>query len=64
MARVDFFVDGEAVYVSELNTIPGFTPTSAYTSLMAAGGVPYGELVDRLVGLALERAAAAERFRA
>jgi D-alanine-D-alanine ligase len=63
MARVDFFIDGEAVYVSELNTIPGFTPTSAYTSLMAAGGVPYGELVDRLVDLALERAAAAERFR-
>jgi D-alanine-D-alanine ligase len=66
MARVDFFVEeaDETVLVSELNTIPGFTPTSAYTSLMAAGGVPYGELVDRLVDLALERAAAAERFRA
>ena len=66
MARVDFFVEeaSDTVLVSELNTIPGFTPTSAYTSLMAAGGVPYGELVDRLVALAAERAADAERYRA
>ena len=65
MARVDFFVEeaGDAVFVSELNTIPGFTPTSAYTALMAAGGVDYGELVDRLVALAAERAADAERYR-
>ncbi len=65
MARVDFFIEeaGDAVFVSELNTIPGFTPTSAYTALMAAGGVDYGELVDRLVALAAERAADAERYR-
>ncbi len=56
MARVDFFVrpDGEVV-VNELNTIPGFTSTSVYARLFEASGVPYGELLDRLVTLALER---------
>jgi D-alanine-D-alanine ligase len=56
MARVDFFVrdDGE-VLVNELNTIPGFTATSVYARLFEASGVPYGELLDRLVQLALER---------
>jgi D-alanine-D-alanine ligase len=56
MARVDFFVlpDGEPV-VSEINTIPGFTATSVYARLFEASGIPYGELLDRLVQLALER---------
>ena len=56
MARVDFFVreDGEVV-VNELNTIPGFTATSVYAKLFAASGVPYAELLDRLIELALER---------
>jgi D-alanine-D-alanine ligase len=56
MARVDCFVtrDGE-VLVNELNTIPGFTPTSVYAKLFEASGVPYGELLDRLIELALER---------
>lgn len=56
MARVDFFVrpDGEVV-VNELNTIPGFTATSVYAKLFAASGIPYPELLDRLVALALER---------
>ena len=56
MARVDFFVreDGK-VTVNELNTIPGFTPTSVYARLFAASGIPYGELLDRLIRLALER---------
>jgi D-alanine-D-alanine ligase len=56
MARVDMFVrdDGE-VLVNELNTIPGFTATSVYAKLFAASGVPYGELVERLCDLALER---------
>ncbi|MBA2614622.1 MAG: D-alanine--D-alanine ligase [Actinobacteria bacterium] len=56
MARVDFFVrpDGEVV-VNELNTIPGFTATSVYAKLFEASGIPYGELLDRLVELALER---------
>jgi D-alanine-D-alanine ligase len=56
MARVDFFVreDGE-VLVNELNTIPGFTSTSVYAKLFEASGIPYRELLDRLVELALER---------
>ncbi|MBA3383793.1 MAG: D-alanine--D-alanine ligase [Actinobacteria bacterium] len=56
MARVDCFVTGEGdVLVNELNTIPGFTPTSVYAKLFEASGVPYGELLDRLIELALER---------
>ena len=56
MARVDFFVreDGEVV-VNEINTIPGFTSTSVYARLFEASGIPYGELLDRLIELALER---------
>ncbi len=56
MARVDCFVrdDGE-VLVNELNTIPGFTATSVYAQLFEASGIPYPELLDRLVELALER---------
>ena len=56
MARVDFFVreNGEVV-VNELNTIPGFTPTSVYAKLFDASGIPYAELLDRLVALAVER---------
>jgi D-alanine-D-alanine ligase len=64
MARVDFFVtrDGE-VLVNELNTIPGFTATSVYAALFEASGVPYPELVDRLVQLALERHERRSRLR-
>jgi D-alanine-D-alanine ligase len=56
MARADCFVraDGE-VLVNELNTIPGFTPTSVYAKLFAATGIEYGPLVERLIELALER---------
>jgi D-alanine-D-alanine ligase len=56
MARVDCFVrpDGEVV-VNEINTIPGFTATSVYAKLFEASGIPYAELLDRLVELALER---------
>jgi D-alanine-D-alanine ligase len=59
LARADFFVDGEQVLLNELNTMPGFTPTSVYPKLLAASGVPYPELVDRLCRLALVRHAAA-----
>jgi D-alanine-D-alanine ligase len=64
MARVDFFVrpDGE-VLVNELNTIPGFTETSVYAALFEKSGVPYPELVDRLVQLALERHERRSRLR-
>jgi len=56
MARADCFVreDGE-VLVNELNTIPGFTATSVYAKLFEASGIPYDELLERLVQLALER---------
>jgi D-alanine-D-alanine ligase len=55
LARVDFFVDGESVLVNELNTMPGFTPTSVYAKLMEASGIPYPELLDRLCRLGIER---------
>jgi D-alanine-D-alanine ligase len=64
MARVDFFVrdDGE-VLLNELNTIPGFTATSVYAKLFEESGIPYPELVDRLVQLALERHERRSRLR-
>jgi D-alanine-D-alanine ligase len=56
MARVDMFVRSDgAVLVNELNTIPGFTETSVYAKLFEASGIGYGELLERLVELALER---------
>jgi D-alanine-D-alanine ligase len=63
MARVDFFVTDEGVLVNELNTIPGFTATSVYAKLWEASGVPYPELLDRLLKLALERHAEERRYR-
>jgi D-alanine-D-alanine ligase len=56
MARVDFFFrePGE-IFLNEINTIPGFTPVSMYPKLWEASGVPYPELIDRLVELAVER---------
>jgi D-alanine-D-alanine ligase len=63
MARVDFFVTEEGVLVNELNTIPGFTATSVYAKLWDASGLPYPQLLDRLLALALERHAAAGRYR-
>ena len=41
--------------VNELNTIPGFTATSVYAKLFDASGIPYAELLDRLIRLAIER---------
>ena len=57
MARVDFFLERSTgrVLLNEINTIPGFTPTSVYPKLWAASGLPYEELLDRLIRLALER---------
>ena len=64
MARVDFFVrPGGEVVVNELNTIPGFTATSVYSKLFAASGIPYPDLLDRLVELALERRERRARLR-
>ncbi|HEX3174872.1 MAG TPA: D-alanine--D-alanine ligase family protein [Solirubrobacterales bacterium] len=56
LARCDFFVEpsGE-ILVNEINTMPGFTETSVYAKLWQAGGLPYPDLCNRLVNLALER---------
>ena len=56
LSRVDFFVtyEGERVVFNEINTLPGFTSISMYPKLFAASGIPYGELVDKLLELALE----------
>lgn len=57
MARVDFFVSKREnkIYLSEINTIPGFTSTSMYPRLWKASRIPYPELIDQLIQLALER---------
>ncbi len=55
LARADFFVDGDTVLLNELNTMPGFTETSVYAKLWDATGVPYPDLCDRLVRVAIER---------
>ncbi len=57
LARVDFFVqDDGKILLNELNTIPGFTSISMYAKLWEASGIPYSELIDRLITLAIERA--------
>ncbi|HEX8497849.1 MAG TPA: D-alanine--D-alanine ligase family protein [Actinomycetales bacterium] len=56
LARVDFFVGADGTLtVNEVNTMPGFTPTSMFPRMWAASGVDYPELVDRLVQSALRR---------
>jgi D-alanine-D-alanine ligase len=55
LARADFFVEGDAVLVNELNTMPGFTQTSVFPKLWEAAGLPFAALCDRLLALALER---------
>ncbi len=57
MARVDFLLEGATgrLYINEINTIPGFTSISMYPKMWEATGVPYAELIDRLIALALER---------
>ncbi|HUV16646.1 MAG TPA: D-alanine--D-alanine ligase family protein [Pelolinea sp.] len=57
MARVDFLLDKDtqSLYMNEVNTIPGFTSISMYPKLWEASGLPYAELVDELIQLALER---------
>jgi D-alanine-D-alanine ligase len=56
LARVDFFVmPDHSLVVNELNTMPGFTPTSMYPQMWQASGLGYAELVDRLISLALQR---------
>ena len=63
LARADFFVEGERVLLNELNTMPGFTPTSVYAKLWEASGLAYAALVERLCVLALERFADERAYR-
>jgi len=62
MARVDFFLAGDgALWINEINTIPGFTSISMYPKLWEASGLAYPDLIDRLLELAVERHAAERR---
>ena len=63
LARVDFLLDDVSgkLYLNEVNTLPGFTSISMYPQLWAASGIPYAELIDRLIALALERHADRQR---
>lgn len=65
LARVDFFLDRDTgqIYVNEVNTMPGFTQISMYPKLWEASGVPYPQLLDRLIALGLERHAEKKRNR-
>jgi len=57
MARVDFFLERGTgkIYLNEVNTIPGFTSISMYPKMWEASGIPYSELISRLIELALEQ---------
>ncbi len=57
LGRIDFFYqeEGRVIYVNEINTIPGFTSISMYPKLFEASGIPYPELIDRLIDIALQR---------
>lgn len=56
LSRVDFFVTAQnEIVINEINTLPGFTQISMYPKLWEASGIPYSELVDRLINLGLER---------
>jgi D-alanine-D-alanine ligase len=63
MARVDFLLSPDKIFVNEVNTIPGFTTISMYSKLWAATGVEYPALLDRLIALALERHAEKQQLR-
>ena len=56
-ARIDFLLAADELYISEMNTIPGFTPISLFPLLCAEGGYDFGATAERIVELALEREA-------
>jgi len=62
-ARIDFLVAGEQVYLSEINTIPGFTPISLFPTMPSAGDYTFADVCARVVDLALERHASRARAR-
>jgi D-alanine-D-alanine ligase len=61
LARVDFLMEPSMkgkkalIYLNEINTLPGFTSISMYPKLWEASGLPYKQLIDRLIQLAVER---------
>ena len=55
LARIDFLVPPDGVFISEMNTLPGFTATSMYPKQAELAGIPFPELITRLIELALER---------
>ena len=57
LSRVDFFLDKKTnqVYLNEINTMPGFTKISMYPQLIEDFGIPYSELIDRLIQLAFDK---------
>ena len=57
-ARIDFLLHGADVYLSEINTIPGFTPISLFPTMPAAGGYTFADVCEKVVALAIERHAA------
>ncbi|NNF57798.1 MAG: D-alanine--D-alanine ligase [Rhodothermaceae bacterium] len=64
MARVDFFITpDDEIFINEVNTIPGFTERSMYPVMWEQTGMPYGELVDTLIRLALDRHARDARLK-
>jgi len=65
MARVDFLMENSTgrIYVNEINTIPGFTSISMYPKMWEYAGIPYSQLLDRLIGFALDRAEAKKAIR-
>ncbi len=64
MARVDFLVQRNGtIFLNEINTIPGFTSISMYPKLWEASGISYSELLDRLIGFAVERYAAKKKLK-
>lgn len=62
-ARIDFLVAGESIFLSEINTVPGFTPISLFPTLPAEGGHSFADVCVRIVDLAVERHAARARGR-
>jgi D-alanine-D-alanine ligase len=64
MGRVDFLREESTgqLYINEINTIPGFTSISMYPKMWEYTGIPYSELIDRLIELALERHAQKKAF--
>jgi D-alanine-D-alanine ligase len=65
MARVDFLLarDSRQLYLNEVNTIPGFTTISMYSKMWEASGLPYAQLLDRLIALAIDRHAEKQQLR-